>query len=247
MTYLLQRLILAVRVAPFEQIQGFRPHLIQFRVGQCFQFGYWGGGIALFALFFGGSIRETVFRIMIMRQMQMRPSPVGPPPTAKPGQPGASPKPVNLPAPGAPASTSATAPAASDPSFERVTGVWEGIGAVPPNSCTLKLEIRPKEGDTFKLAGFPVLNCFPIVPPLFRGRDAQQQLIARFAPMSSVLTGTAEKGSVLFTLDKVIGKTPDGCSIEGMIVTPFGVDQLSAEWKDDTCKGGQTLLRKSRG
>ncbi len=28
----------------------------------------WGGGIALFALFFGGSIRETIGRIMIMRQ-----------------------------------------------------------------------------------------------------------------------------------------------------------------------------------
>lgn len=65
--------------------------------------------------------------------------------------------------------------------------------------------------------------------------------------MSAVLTGVSEKGSVLFTLDKAIGKTPDGCSIEGMTVTPFGVDQLSAEWKDTSCKGGQILLRKSRG
>lgn len=208
---------------------------------------YWGGGIALFAFFFGGSIRQTIGMFMYMRQQQMKPSPVGPPPAAKsaqPGAPGPSAKPVNLPAPGAPAAGTPTAPAVPDPSFERVTGVWEGIGNVPPNSCTLKLEIRPKESDTTKLAGFPVLNCFPLVPPLFRGRDAQQQLMARFAPMSSVLSGTAEKGSVEFIVDKVIGKTPDGCSIQGMTITPFGVDQLSAEWKDNTCKGGQILLRK---
>jgi hypothetical protein len=163
-------------------------------------------------------------------------------PPIRPQQP--APKKDSAPPPAPP---NASPVSASDPSFDRVTGVWEGIGAVPPNSCTLKLEIRAKEGDTSKLAGFPVLNCFPIVPPLFRGRDAQQQLMARFAPMSSVLTGTAEKGSVLFTLDKAIGKTPDGCSIQGMTVTPFGVDQLSAEWQDTTCKGGQILLRKSRG
>ena len=208
---------------------------------------YWGGGIALFAFFFGGSIRQTIGMFMYMRQQQTRPSPVGPPTAAKPGQPVAPGSPAklgNLPAPGAAPSTAPNAPVVSDPSFERVTGIWEGGGPVPPNMCTLKLEIRPKEGDPAKLAGFPVLNCFPITMPRFRGPDAQQQLMARFAPMSSVLSGIAEKGSVQFTVDKVIGKTPDGCSIEGMTVTPFGVDQLSAEWKDNTCKGGQMLLRK---
>jgi len=141
----------------------------------------------------------------------------------------------------------ANATQASDPSFDRVTGVWEGGGPAPPNMCTLKLEIRPKEGDPAKLAGFPVLTCFPITMPRVRDAKAQQNLLARFSPMSSVLTGTAEKGSVQFTVDKVIGKTSDGCSIQGMTVTPFGVDQLSAEWRDSACQGGQVLLKKSRG
>ncbi|HTR34974.1 MAG TPA: hypothetical protein VMH80_03680 [Bryobacteraceae bacterium] len=201
----------------------------------------WGGGIALFALFFGGSIRETIGRIMIMRQAP-KPSPAGPPlnpqwgPVARPVRKAPEPLPANGSEP------------APDPSFDRVVGVWEGLGPVLPNMCTLKLEIRRKEGDPAKLAGFPQLTCFPMtMPTRFNDPKAQQAIMARFTPMSAVLTGTADKGSVQFTVDKVIGKSSEGCAIEGMTVTPFGADQLSAEWKEIACQGGQLLLKKGKG
>jgi hypothetical protein len=200
----------------------------------------WGGGIALFALFFGGSIRETIGRFMIMRQAP-KPSPTGPPvnpqwgPVARP-----APKPLgNLPADG-----SEPHP---DPPFERVIGVWEGLGPVLPNMCTLKLEIRRKPDDPTKLAGFPLLTCFPMTMPKPGDPKGQQAIMARFTPMSAVLTGTAEKGAVLFTVDKVIGKSSEGCAIESMTVTPFGADQISADWKEIVCQGGQMLLKKGRG
>lgn len=107
---------------------------------------YWGGGIALFAFFFGGSIRQTIGMFMYMRQQQVKPSPVGQPTPAKqPVAPASPTKQVNLPVPGAPTTNGGNTPAVADPPFERVTGVWEGIGNVPPNSCTLKLEIRPRK------------------------------------------------------------------------------------------------------
>jgi hypothetical protein len=113
--------------------------------------------------------------------------------------------------------------------------------------CTLKLEIRRKPDDPTKLAGFPLLTCFPMTMPKMNDPKGQQAIMARFTPMSAVLTGTAEKGSVLFTVDKVIGKSAEGCAIESMTVTPFGADQVSAEWKEIVCQGGQMLLKKGRG
>jgi hypothetical protein len=202
----------------------------------------WGGGIALFALFFGGSIRETIGRIMIMRQAR-RPQATAPPPATAQWGPVARPAPKPLGK--LPADGSEPRP---DPPFERVIGVWEGLGPVLPNMCTLKLEIRRKDGDPTKLAGFPQLTCFPMtMPTRLNDPKAQQAIMARFTPMSAVLTGTAEKGSVQFTVDKVIGKSAEGCAIQGMTVRPFGVDQLSAEWTEIVCQGGQILLKKGKG
>jgi hypothetical protein len=135
----------------------------------------------------------------------------------------------------------------TDPSFDRVIGVWEGLGPVLPNMCTLKLEIRRKPDDPAKLAGFPLLTCFPMTMPRPGDPKGQQAIMARFTPMSAVLTGTADKGSVQFTVDKVIGKTAEGCAIQSMTVTPFGADQISAEWQEIVCQGGQMLLKKGKG
>jgi hypothetical protein len=35
--------------------------------------------------------------------------------------------------------------------------------------------------------------------------------------------------------------------ITSFTVTPFGADQISVEWQDAPCQGGQLLLKKGRG
>lgn len=194
----------------------------------------WGGGIALAALFFGGSVRDTVERAMMMRHARHAP----PPSRAKT----AAPK-RNAAPPGAAPGTQA-APA---PSYDKLVGVWEGFGPAAPNMCTLRLELRRKDGDAAHLAGFPVLTCFPMAAPTAADMRAPQKMLSRFSPMSAVLSGSPVNGSIEFTVDKVIGKSAEGCAITSFTVTPFGADQISAGWKDAPCQGGQLLLKKGRG
>jgi hypothetical protein len=219
----------------------------------------WGGGLALFALFFGGSIRDTLGRIMIMRQMRAKPSPVGPAATTPPAQapppvtwgPVANPPkpPVAIPANGAQPTVPAdpNAAPAADASFDRLLGVWEGAGMVTGSGCNVKLELRRKEGDTAHIAGFPVINCLPMTAPNPRDRNAPLQMLSRLSPLSAILTGTTVNGALQFTVDKALGKTAEGCGITSFTVTPFGEAQISVEWQDAPCQGGQLLLKKGRG
>ena len=214
----------------------------------------WGGGLVLVALFFGNSLRETVTRIMIMRQAPKPPATAPPPQVGLvPGSPSAQraalrpPTLGKLPAQnGTPDPSGPDAPA-PDTSLDRLIGVWEGFGPVPPNMCTLRIEIRRKEGDATRFAGFPTLTCVPMTMPKPTDPAAMQKILTRFAPMSAVLSGTAMNGSIPFDVDKALGKSADGCPITAVTVTPFGADQISVEWQAAPCFNGNLLLKKGKG
>ena len=141
------------------------------------------------------------------------------------------------------------APGASNPasnSLEALAGVWQGGAVLTQGMCGLKLELRKKPGDADHFAGYPVLGCMPI-PGNPTGQAAgteAQRMIASANPVSAVLTGTPQNGSIIFTVDKVIGETVAGCSMTGMTATPFGSDQIAVEWQESTCPGGHMLLKR---
>jgi hypothetical protein len=148
-----------------------------------------------------------------------------------------------LPVPASSADSSGVAGAS--PELDKLFGIWQGAAPLPVGMCNLKIELRRKEGDPSHFAGFPVLACIPVMPNLSpEAGVTQQALLASLTPVSAVLTGTAANGSIQFAVDKVIGKTLAGCALTSVSVTPFGADQISAEWQEGTCPGGQLLLKR---
>ena len=118
---------------------------------------------------------------------------------------------------------------------------------VTGSGCNVKLELRRKEGDAAHIAGFPVINCLSMTAPNPRDPRAPQKMLARLSPLSAILTGSNVNGALQFTVDRALGKTVEGCGITSFTVTPFGEGQISVEWQDAPCQGGQLLLRKGRG
>ncbi len=116
-------------------------------------------------------------------------------------------------------------------------GVWQGQALVEHmGNCNLKLELRgaPEPG---KVAGFPVLICIPM--PITS--PSPEKFLT---PASAILSGSPGPTGIDFTVDKVTSKGGTFCSFTSFTVTPFGNDQLSAEWKQDMCGNGQMLLRR---
>ena len=116
-------------------------------------------------------------------------------------------------------------------------GIWQGQALVEHmGNCNMKLELRnaPEPG---KVAGFPVLICIPM--PITS--PSPEKFLT---PASAILSGVPSTTGIDFTVDKVTSKGGTFCSFTSFTVTPFGNDQLSAEWKQDVCGSGQMLLRR---
>src|SRR5664280_2046677 len=62
-------------------------------------------------------------------------------------------------------------------------------------------------------------------------------------PMSAILSGAPEDGSILFRVDKTLG---DNCPMTGLTLTPFGIKQIAVQWEDTFCGGGYMVLSKVR-
>jgi hypothetical protein len=142
------------------------------------------------------------------------------------------------------------APAVADPSiaFAGLLGTWQGGGPLPGHGmCSLKFELRKKTDGPGQFSGYPLLICMPLIPGSIThsGGNPQDALLAQYSPLSAVLTGTPVNGSLQFTVDKVIGKGASGCALSSFTLTPFGADQLAAEWQEGTCQGGQILLKRA--
>jgi len=192
----------------------------------------WIAGIAVAVFYFAPTFINSARRAAFIRQQQEAAR------MAKPPAPQSSP----LPAAGDASNNSA--------SFENLLGVWQGIGPLPGQGfCNLKLELRKNTLQPERFSGFPVLVCMPVVPgSVQRGVTGQSLVLPQMSPLSAVLTGTAKDGSIVFSVDKVIGRTANGCALTSLSVTPFGTDQIAVEWQEGNCgteqQPGQILLRR---
>lgn len=88
-----------------------------------------------------------------------------------------------------------------------------------------------------------MLICLTVTPPIMRPGNPNP-FLAQMNPEAAVLTGTAKDGGMDFHVDRIISKGASDCELTGFTVTPFGSDQIAAQWKESTCSGGQILLKR---
>jgi hypothetical protein len=193
------------------------------------QLWLWIGGVVVIALYFGPSIRQTLQQVQLMHRVPAKPSPMKKAPVPEISQGVAS------------------GTAKTDVSLDTLLGIWQGVGPLPGRDvCNLKLEMRRKTDEPSRISGFPVLVCAPILPGFVRrGKSSENFTLPELSPVSAVLSGIPQNGSIQFSVDKVIGTTGSGCALTSLTVTPFGTDQIAAQWQEGTCQGGRILLRKT--
>jgi hypothetical protein len=131
------------------------------------------------------------------------------------------------------AKAAAPTPATLGIPLNKLLGIWEGKTAIEGRgNCALKFELR--QSPDVRLAGFSTLNCQPL-----RGNVSAD-------PETAILSGAANKGSFQFRVDKVVGPDRNGCAPMAFTLTPFGVNQLAAEWQEQGCPGGHAILRRTK-
>ena len=127
-----------------------------------------------------------------------------------------------------------------------VIGKWRAVGPVTDRgTCTLSLELK-NSATPGEALGYPTLDCVSLPPMEFRSpltarADAMRMLNSR-VPTSAVLSTRVAQGDLQFHIDENVGGP---CPFTAFTVTPFGTNQIAAEWKD-ACGGGQMILSKTR-
>lgn len=149
----------------------------------------------------------------------------------------------------APAAVPADAPSAAViAEIGSLIGVWGGQQAQTNHEiCQLALEVRNQAA--VQVTGYAKLVCYPL-PSYYPGQpkvDPGTAFLKAFTPIEAVLTAALSgTGAIPFHIDKAIGASVDGCALTSFTVTPFGNDQLAAEWQKGTCPGGQMTLQRIR-
>ena len=192
-------------------------------------------GIVVAVFYFAPTFVNSYRRAAYIRQMEA--ARMAKPPAAQKS----GPLPASGSAPGAaaPGTETPTAPA----SFDSLLGVWQGVAPLPSRGmCNLKLELR-RGLQLGTYSGFPVLVCIPVTQPVMRPGNPNQ-FLTQMNPAAAVLTGTVKDGGIDFHVDRIISKGASDCELTGFNVTPFGSDQIAAQWKESTCSGGQILLKR---
>lgn len=194
---------------------------------------WWAAGAALVFLYFAPTALQS-FRQAAFDRQQMEAKA-----RAQAGRGGAQPA---APSP----NVSANASASPSPTpLSNLNGMWEGQQAQPNRDlCQMGLEMR--DNGAGLLTAYPRINCVALMPylPGPHKLDPASAAAKSMSTVSAVLTGTIKDGELAFHVDKAIGATFDGCALTSFTVTPFGKDEVAAEWQNGTCGRGQIMLRR---
>lgn len=186
--------------------------------------------------------QAAYYRQQAIRAAQLRAFAKAHPP-APPRAPAAAPvkgatagTPAGAPAPG-------RTPVAPTP----LPGIWRGRTAIAGRGiCTLTVELH--EGDPGRFTGYSTLACGNFGPLMSKeDRNPAAATLNRMSPAGAILSGAMENGSIRFHVDKTVGTNSNGCAATSLTLTPFGTNQLAAEWQEGGCEGGHIILQKARG
>jgi hypothetical protein len=189
----------------------------------------WGFGLLLAALYFGPSLLRSILATAHAQgggQQTKTPQP----PQVKNTEP---PKPP-------------------DPLLSLV-GNWKGRADLTGRGvCTIGIAIQEVPGNHDQYAANSGLSCVPTLMEMMahKASNPAEQIdytAKAQAPTSTILTGTANNGTVVFHVDQNIGvdQTPWGCNMTSLTVKPMGATpQILIEWKETdagVCHGGQIV------
>ena len=140
----------------------------------------------------------------------------------------------------------AASKAAPPPVSSGLAGIWQGRTAITGRGiCTLRIELHENPPEHF--TGYSSLACANFAPLMSeQDRNPAAATLNRMSPASAVLSGAMENGSIRFHVDKTIGTNSNGCAATSFALTPFGANQLAAEWQEGTCQGGNIILQKAK-
>jgi hypothetical protein len=184
---------------------------------------------------------QQMMRQQATRRQKPKPVPVKPAPAApKPAKaPKAAPRPV----------IAAPLPKPAPPSpFARLPGIWRGRVALEGRGiCDLKFELTQNPESADRFSGYSTMTCNARGPLMAERRsDPRKLTLNQMDPEAAIFSGAAENGSLQFHAEKVVGTDSNGCAPASLSLTPFGANQLAAEWQETTCAGGHMILRKAR-
>ena len=124
-------------------------------------------------------------------------------------------------------------------------GFWVGRGMLNTRGmCTLKLELEDVPDSPGHYNGYSTLGCQPI-PAMFRmggARITPQDVRNMQNPKALLLTGEPKDNVIVFTINKTVVGEAGACEANSFTVTPFGTNQIAANWTEGACAGGQLLL-----
>jgi hypothetical protein len=78
-------------------------------------------------------------------------------------------------------------------------------------------------------------------------RNPAAATLNRMSPAAVIVSGVMENGAIRLTVDKTVSTNSNGCAATSLTLTPFGTNQLAAEWQEGGCEGGHIILQKARG
>jgi hypothetical protein len=194
--------------------------------------GIWVAIVIVAVLYFGPQAMESFRQGTVYRQQMQamnsrtQNAPISPPNVAAPATPV-----------GVPAAAPVTRPAPN-----ALIGSWQGQRLQENRKlCRLVLEIREASPGVF--AGYTTLTCFAWAIP---GRPTPpSNMVRALSPASAVLSGSLKDGSVAFHIDRIIGTMPEGCPLTAFTVSPFGNDQIAAQWENGECGKGQIVAQRT--
>lgn len=135
-------------------------------------------------------------------------------------------------------------PPEPDPVFLHIRGRWMGRAAIEGKGiCTLRFELDNKLREQNDYSGFFNLGC-ELDQALTRASGRANVLKSRMDPEAATLKGSPENGSLKLLVDKVVGKSIQGCAVSSATVTPFGLNQIDVSWTEEGCAGGHIILRR---
>jgi hypothetical protein len=196
-------------------------------------------GIGIVAVFYvGRSVMDSARQAAYQQQQAIRAAQLRAEARAHATAPRVSATPA---VPSSPAATHAPAPAASG-----LSGIWQGRTAITGRGiCTLRIELHENPPEHF--TGYSSLACANFAPLMSeQDRNPKSATLNRMSPASAVLSGAMENSSIRFHVDKTIGTNSNGCAATSFTLTPFGANQLAAEWQEATCQGGNIILQKAK-
>ncbi len=132
--------------------------------------------------------------------------------------------------------------------YARLSGVWRGRAAIDGRGiCDVRFELSERPDAQGQFTGYAQMVCLPTPALVAQKRpDPRVRALNQLNPEAAILSGAVREGTIELSVDKTVNSDSSGCNASSYSLTPFGNNQLAAEWREEGCAGGRMILRRGR-